>query len=297
MEYIIFDLEWDSTFYKPEKRFLNQILQIGAVKLDDNFNIIDTYLATVRSDISKKVSRRFADLTGITTEKMREGISYAEAVSGFNEFSKNSDVAMTWSDSDLYTIVENEKLLPKGTNSFKFKYYLDLQKLVQQKMYAQGYDSKNQVSLEHAAEFFGEDIEDFSMHTALDDSKVCALLFEKCFDKAVFNKLLRDTADPSFYGRIRFKPYAISDLNDSRLDKAQFEFTCPECGIKLMRFSKWKYRNRWFSASCKCSQCTEKYISRVFARLTFDGVVYKRKLSKIVKKESSDEMQSLSEKV
>ena len=39
MSYIILDLEWDSVYYKPEKRFLNQILQIGAVKLDKNFNI------------------------------------------------------------------------------------------------------------------------------------------------------------------------------------------------------------------------------------------------------------------
>ena len=43
MNYIIFDLEWDSVFYKPEKRFINQILQIGAVRLDGNFNITDTF--------------------------------------------------------------------------------------------------------------------------------------------------------------------------------------------------------------------------------------------------------------
>ena len=42
MEYVILDLEWDSVFYPPKKRFINQILQIGAVQLNDDFNIIDT---------------------------------------------------------------------------------------------------------------------------------------------------------------------------------------------------------------------------------------------------------------
>lgn len=297
MEYIIFDLEWDSVFYKQEKRFINQILQIGAVKLDEGFNIIDSFLATIHSDISKKVSTRFAELTGITTEKMRLGISYTEAVNGFNKFSENADVAMTWSDSDLYTIVDNERLLPQGTQSFKLKQYLDLQKLVQQKMYKLGYESKNQVSLENAAAFFGENIENFAMHNALDDSKVCAILFQKCYDGEIFSSLLRDTADPRFYARLRFKPKAITDASDSRLDKSQFDFACPVCGRKLMRLSKWKYHNRWFSSPCKCPDCADKYIARVFAKLTFDGVVYKRKLTKIVKKKQTYEMQPVPETV
>ena len=39
MKYVILDLEWDSTFFVKQKRFINQILQIGAVKLDEKFNI------------------------------------------------------------------------------------------------------------------------------------------------------------------------------------------------------------------------------------------------------------------
>lgn len=297
MEYIIFDLEWDSVFYKPEKRFINQILQIGAVKTDESFNVIDTFMVTIHSEISKKVSTRFAELTGITTEKMRLGIPYAEAVKQFNEFSKNADIAMTWSDSDLYTIIDNERLLPQGAQSFALKQYLDLQKLVQQKMYKLGYESKNQVSLENAAAFFGENIEDFAMHTALDDSKVCSILLKKCFDQEVFASLLRDTADPSFYERLRFKPKPITDINDSRLDKSKFDFTCPVCNCKLMRLSKWKHHNRWFSSPCKCAECGDKYIARVFAKSTFDGVNYKRKLTKIVKKKPTDEMQLMSKTV
>ena len=69
MEYIILDLEWDSIYYKPEKRFINHILQIGAVKLDENFNTIDTlyiYLGTLafRSTTTSGIFNMFLPLKG-----------------------------------------------------------------------------------------------------------------------------------------------------------------------------------------------------------------------------------------
>lgn len=295
MEYVIFDLEWDSVYYKPQKGFINQILQIGAVRLDGEFNIIDRYEATVRSAISKKVSGRFAELTGITTEKMLGGVPLVQAVNGFNEFSRGADVTMTWSDSDLHTIVENEKLL-SGVG-FEMNFYLDLQKLVQAEMRTLGYDSKNQVSVSSAAEFFNINIDGFEMHTAEDDSTVCAKLLKRCYNEQVFKSLLRDAKRPDFNKRLHFKAYPVTDINDKSLDKAQFNFMCPECECKLNRISKWKYRNRWFSAPCKCPQCGGKFISRVMAKMTFDGVVYKRRISELRKKETENEMQSVPETV
>lgn len=295
MEYVIFDLEWDSIFYKKEKRFINQIIQIGAVRLDEKFNIVDRYEATVRSSISKKVSGRFSTLTGITTEKMLSGMPLKEAVTGFNEFSRNADVTMTWSDSDLHTIVENEPLL-EGVN-FEMNFYLDLQKFVQAKMRTMGYESKNQVSVSAAAEFFGISIEGFEIHTAEDDSTVCAKLLARCYDEKVFTALLRDAKNPNFNKRLHFKPYPITDLNDKALDKTQFSFDCPACGCKLNRISKWKYHNRWFSAPCKCPKCSGKYISRVTAKMTFDGAVYKRRISELKKKEENNEVSVVPETV
>jgi len=55
MNYIILDLEWDSTYYPKQKRFINQILQIGAVKLNQSFEVVDTFETTIKSSISKKM--------------------------------------------------------------------------------------------------------------------------------------------------------------------------------------------------------------------------------------------------
>ncbi len=298
MEYIILDLEWDSVYFPPEKRFINQILQIGAVKLDKNFNTVDTFSATIRSVVSNRVSGRFARLTGITTEKMRAGVPFCEAVEAYNRFAKDADVTMTWSTSDLYTIIENEEHLLSGGLKFGMKFYLDLQKLVQSDLYLRGYESKNQISLEGAAELLGIETEAYSLHTALDDCRVCALMLKECYNRDKFAALLKDTAAPDFYARLRFRPYPISDINDSNIKRSELEFACPECGKKARRISPWKYRNRWFTADFKCRECGFKFNGRVAFKKTYDDLQVKHKVCEFKpKKRKNDDMQSVSEAV
>ena len=54
MGYIVLDLEWNSAYYKPQGRFINEIIQIGAVKMNDNFDIVDTFQVYIKSKIVKK---------------------------------------------------------------------------------------------------------------------------------------------------------------------------------------------------------------------------------------------------
>ena len=237
MNYIILDLEWDSAYSVRHKRFINQILQIGAVRLDGNFNITDTFEQTVRSSVSKKVSGRFAALTGITTEKMRDGIPFDEAVDRYNEWAGKDTVTMTWSDSDLYSIKENEECLLSGGRRFAVEKYLDLQKFVQGELKKAGYEDKNQISLAAAAELLGVNTQGLELHTAKDDSLLCVALLKKCYNKESFEPLIRDTGDPEFYRRLRFKPYAISNINDERIDKSQLVFYCDRCGARANRTS------------------------------------------------------------
>lgn len=298
MEYVILDLEWDSVFYPPKKRFINQILQIGAVKLNSDFDVVDTFSVNVCSQISNKVTSRFAKLTGITSEIMREGKPFTEAVKLYNSFAQNAAVTMTWSNSDLYTIIENEDFLLKGELKFKMAGYLDLQKLVQQNLYTKGYESKNQISLEDAAEFLGVDTSEFELHTALDDCLVCAALLKIAYDKNRFDALVKDTSSEDFYKRLRFKPYAISDINDSNIKKSQLEFMCPQCKSKTERISNWKYKNRWFISNFKCEKCGFKFNGRVTFKKTFDDLKVKHKVCEYKPKTRiQNDMQHVSEKV
>ncbi len=289
MNYIILDLEWDSVFYKPEKRFINQILQIGAVKLDDSFKIVDTFEVTVKSEISKKVTGRFAKLTGITTEKMLSGLPFLKAVQCYNQWAGDDAVTMTWSNSDLYTIIENEETLLKDIR-FKIEKYLDLQKFIQNELHIKGYDEKNQISLEAAAEMLNISTDGIDFHTARDDSIVCAYLLEKCYNKERFEALIKDVSEPEFFKRLKFKAYAISKLSDPDIDKNQLIFNCPECEKKAKRVTGWKYSNRWFWANFTCS-CGKRFCGRVSFKKTFDGVIVRRNIGEFRVKNTKKNME------
>lgn len=298
MEYIILDLEWDSVYFPPEKRFVNQILQIGAVKLDDSFNTVDTFNRVICSSLSKRVSSRFAKLTGITSEIMRSGVDFKTALEEYNAFSESAEVTMTWSNSDLYTIIENEELLLKNQLKFKMKGYLDLQKLVQSDLYNRGYESKNQISLEAAAELLGVETAEFELHNALDDCRVCAELLKLCYEKQKFESLLRDTSKPDFYARLRFKAYPISDIKDSNIKPAELKFQCPQCKGQTRRLKTWKYCNRWFIADFECKSCGYKFNGRVSFKKTYDDLQVKHKVCEYKpRRKKNNDMQSVPETV
>ena len=296
MNYVILDMEWDSAYHKLHKRFVNQILQIGAVKLDENFNIIDIFDVTIKSPISKRVSRRFTDLTGITKEMMLDGISLSDAVEKYNNWLGSDTVTITWSNSDLYTIAENEKYLLDG-EKFKIDKYLDLQVFIQGELRLLGHEIKSQISLGGAAELLGITTENYDLHTAKDDSLLCAALLRKHYNEAAFDRLIRDTADPDFYKQLYFKPYYISSINDDRIQKETHVFHCEKCEAKLRRHTKWKYHNNWFNANFICPECDKKYVCRVSYRQTYDKLVVRRKIMepKVKSQEvSEDAVQAMS---
>lgn len=294
MNYIILDLEWDNSFYPPEKRFINQILQIGAVKLDETFKIVDTFEATIKSSFTKRVSGRFSKLTGITNEVMRSGMAFEKAVNAYNEWIGDDTVTMTWSNSDLFSIMENEKYLLKGLR-FKIQKHLDLQSFIQNEMRQKGFEVTSQISLSNAADSLQITTDDFSLHTAKDDSLICAALLKKCYNKERFEKLIKDTANPEFYNRLFFKPYYISDIKNNSIDKSALKFNCDKCGGRAIIKSKWRYRNRWFAADFKCKECKREFSARVSFRKTYDDLIVKKKICEVKKKEEhKDEVQSVS---
>lgn len=277
MNYVILDMEWDSAYHKMHKRFVNQILQIGAVKLDENFNIIDIFDVTIKSPISKRVSRRFTELTGITKEMMIKGVSLSKAVNEYNDWIGNDTVTITWSNSDLYTIAENEKYLLDG-QKFKLDKYLDLQVFIQGELRLIGHEIKSQISLGSAAELLGITTDNYDLHTAKDDSLLCAALLKKHYNEAAFEKLIKDTSDPDFYKQLYFKPYFISRINDDRIQKETHVFYCEKCESKLRRCTKWKYHNNWFNANFVCMDCGKKFVCRVSYKQTFDKLIVRRRI-------------------
>ncbi len=280
MNYVILDLEWDNAYCHKKNGFANQIIQIGAVKLNSSFKVIDRFEVLVKSSTSKKLTKRFTELTGITTDAMRTGVPFSAAVDMYNEWIGDDTVSITWSNSDLYVIVENARLFSEG-KMLKFQRYVDLQKYVQSQMKREGPESKNQISLSDAAEHFGISVEQFDLHTAVDDSLVTAALLKKTYKATEFEQHIKDAENPEFFERLAFKNYYISNLASKYVDPAQLEFCCDKCGKAAVRQKKWSYRNHWFTTEFFCESCNEKFIGRIMLKKTYSSVkVTKRILRK-----------------
>ncbi len=287
MNYIILDLEWDNTYCHKKNGFANQIVQIGAVKLNADFEVIDRFEVIVKTESTKKLTKRFTELTGITTDAMRAGISFSEAVERYNEWIGEDTVSITWSNSDLYVIAENARLF-SGGKTLKFERYADLQKYVQSLMKREGENAKNQVSLAFAAECLGISIEEFALHSAVDDSLLTAAVLKKTYNSEAFAKYVVDADNPEFFARISFKNYYIANINDKHIDRAALKFNCDICGEAATECKKWRYHNHWFFNEFECVSCGNRFTGRVSFKKTYSSVkVAKRITRKQVEKNAA----------
>ena len=81
MKYIIFDLEWNQPFSKGQMinkpiRFSGEIIQIGAVKTDERFEVEDTFDVMVRPIYYTKMNPKVKKLTGIDNEALMGGMGF-----------------------------------------------------------------------------------------------------------------------------------------------------------------------------------------------------------------------------
>ena len=76
-------------------------------------------------------------------------------------------------------------------------------------------------------------------------------------------------------------------------------FKCDKCGMVAKCVTGWKYRNGWFSANFRCSECKRMFIGRVSFKKTYDDLIIKKKIAqpKAVEKKDENAVQRLPEKV
>ena len=80
MNYIIFDLEWSNYYNYSTKTGINEVVEIGAIRLNESLEIVDTFKQLVKPTFAKKLSGRCKNLTKITNEEVKNsGISFVAA--------------------------------------------------------------------------------------------------------------------------------------------------------------------------------------------------------------------------
>lgn len=252
MQYVIFDLEWNNVYGRKINSFINEIIEIGAVKLDEDLNEISTFSCFVKPSIGKKLRGSVKKLTNITNDDVLGGEPFTQAFSDFRKWiGSQPTLILTWGDGDIRVLIENYKYL-NGIAFIPFLTdYVDLQSFVQRRVKT---EKGQQIGLGKAAESLGIDDTTFSHHRALDDSKLSAECFKKVFDFNELQNYIRPCGT-DFYAKLAFKPYPISNLKNPLVDKKQLVYTCPDCRVNAQRLKEWKYSNRFFRTIFKCPYC------------------------------------------
>lgn len=187
MSYVILDLEWNGSYSKVLHKFVNEIIEIGAVKLDDELNVCDTFTMLVAPKIGKKLCSKVKQLTKITNEELKDdGVSFIKAISLFSDF-LGDGVLMTWSDSDLHALIENYSYYTGRIRLPFLSRYCNLQSYCEDCLDL--HDSSCQLGLGACAEMAGVDFSEDDQHRALAD----VYLTLECMK--------------AFYGKYPLKPY------------------------------------------------------------------------------------------
>ena len=279
MNYVLLDLEWDNSYSVRYNRFVNVIIQIGAVKLDEKFHIVDQFEALIKSKLSSKLSGRFRRLTNISNEEMLSGLPFNEAIEKYKTWCGDNYITLTWSNSDLYTLYDNTRLFSSKKYPDVIGKYVDLQTYVQNKLRERGEEFEGQLSLLDACERLGVAAENFDMHTAKDDSMLSGFLLKRTFNKKDFQHYITDTNANDYFEKLVFKPYYLTDINDQRISPKAVQCRCPDCGRTAVRSGPWSYSNNSFTSEHTCKKCGISFSVQASFKMHFDSISVKKRIS------------------
>ena len=180
MYYITFDLEWNQAYAQKalavqrqlSLRLRGEVIQIGAVKLNEKMQPCGSFQVIVKPKYFKKIHRHVSELTGISQEMMDSGVPMREAEEAFRRFCGTDFAFLTWGPDDIPMLKEN--LHVHGIDSKWLERTYDLQVIFNR----QTDGLKKQRSLEYAMEYF-EIPQRLHAHDALNDAYFTALVAAK----------------------------------------------------------------------------------------------------------------------
>ena len=190
MEYIVFDLEFNQGFDKKLNKTVSdekcpfEILQIGAVKLDADLNIIDTFNTFVKPNIYKEIHPFIKKMTNIIHEDVKDAPNFPQAFNNFKEFMNNDkNILCVWGKGDLKELYRNIKYYNLSTENLS-NTYINVQHHAS--IYFNNPTGKS-IGLQNAITLLQLN-QDKSYHNALNDAYYTSLVFKNIFNDKIETK-------------------------------------------------------------------------------------------------------------
>lgn len=274
MEFVILDLEWNGAYSRRLKSFMNEIIECGAVKVDEEFHILDTFEMLIRPQVGKKISGKISNLTSITNEELADGPQFLQVVSRFRRWAGDC-VIMTWGTSDILTLIENYRYFCGSRRIPFLRRYVNLQAYCEQCL---SYDCTRQMGLSTAAQLLEIDESEFDHHRALGDSLLSLRCLQKLYDPEKLEPFVQSAENEEFYNRMEFRTVAVCNLNHPQIKPSDLVFDCDQCGRRARRSGKWQLHNKSFRAPFTCRHCGHRFFGRVQFKLKYEGMVVKKSI-------------------
>ena len=181
MNLIVFDLEWNIgyaprtfQYHGAELTLRGEIIQIGAVRINERAEILDTFEMTLRPRIFRKLQHHIAKVTGLTQGDLDAGVPIAQGLRRFVEWAGPDAEFAEWGLDDVPVLKQNLFLCGLD-ESWPHRWY-DLQRaFLSQRPRAEG----ESMTLESVVERLGIEKNE-AFHDALADAvytaKVCSFI-------------------------------------------------------------------------------------------------------------------------
>lgn len=262
MNYIVIDLEWNQSPLGKKYEEENcpfEIIEIGAVKLDENRNFLDTFQCIIKPQVYKRLFSLTQEIVRIDKEELEEGIPFSEAVKSFFLWCGDDYRFCTWGSMDLVELQRNMKYYHINKIITKPFFYCDVQKLFS----LQTEGKKNPRTLEYAVEYFQLDKEG-AFHRALYDAEYTARVFQK-LDLALVERLYsidcycnpKKKEDQIYikyetYSKFISREFSVKEeiFNDKEL-KRLVCFMCDQPAVKKINWFSNNPKNYYALGKCK----------------------------------------------
>ena len=110
MDYIVFDLEWNQgpDYIPKEKRPLAfEIIEIGAVKLNDDFEIVDMFSEFVHPMVYRKLNHHTKQMVDVSMKQLEAAEKFTVVMKRFRQWCGDNPVFCTWGSQDLTELQRN----------------------------------------------------------------------------------------------------------------------------------------------------------------------------------------------
>ena len=259
MNYIVFDLEFNMFFKFKEgdlanPELKNEIIQIGAVKLNEALETISTFDLIIKPVIYRRMNPYVKRKTNINTSRVVQGTPFVKAIEGFHDWIGEDAVLCSWGHDDILALRDN--CLFFGFNALSFNKFLNIQQI-----YMKNGNLSKQPSLESAVE--AQEIEiSTPFHDALSDAFYTAEIFKKVYnlssdvivnwEKGQKENEMKIEALKQFIDQATIRCPQCDQLIKKNVEftktKKYFAFgLCTECNIQIRHISRITQKNGEYS--------------------------------------------------